>query len=67
MNGSPTDQGYALPDDHFADHFSHRGIVTGLKKMSFMPHYCVRAESGEIGREENKGDTCTEHSSKGGG
>lgn len=67
MNGSPTDQGCALPDGHFGGHFSHGGIITGLKKISFMPHYCVRADGGEIGRGGKKGDECAEHSSKGGG
>lgn len=67
MNGGPTGQGSALPHDHLEGHFSHGGIITGLKKISFMPHCCVRADSGEIGRREKKGDTCAEHSSKGGG
>lgn len=67
MNGSLTGQGSALPDDHFEGHFSHGGIITGLKKISFLPPYCVRAGSGETGRGEKKGDKGAEHSSKGEG
>lgn len=56
MNGSPTDQGCALPDGHFGGHFSHGGIITGLKEISFMPHYCARADgrNWERGKERRR-------------